>query len=98
MKGNTWGYVVMTISIAFGIFYFTSMFLWFKYEILSRYSRFWWTWWIIALPLSLIVGFAVFFVTWIGWVMIKSKPKTVQQLIEESRKRSKEAKTPSQSS
>jgi len=91
MRSNLWGYLVMAISLGFGIVYFVSLVLWFKYEILSHKSNYWWTWWIIVVPIALIVGFAVFFVTWIGWVMVKSKPKTVYQLIKESTSKSSQS-------
>ena len=75
----------MILSLSFGVFYFISLILWFKYEVMMRNSNYWWTWWIIILPITLMVCFAVFFVTWIGWVMIKSKPKDVYQLLKETK-------------
>jgi len=68
MRGNLWGYLVMGLSLAFGAAYFVSLALWFKYEILSHGGDYWWTWWVIVIPITLIVGFAVFFrdLDWLG--------------------------------
>ncbi len=92
-KGNSWGYVIMACSLLFGATYFLSLMLWFKHIALKICGAYWWTWWVFTLPISLIVGFAVFFMAWIGWVMVKAKPKSVHQLVREV-----EAKASSQES
>lgn len=83
LKGNSWGYVIMACSLLFGAIYFLSLILWFKHIALEMGGTYWWTWWVFTLPISLIVGFAIFFVTWIGWVMVRAKPKSVHQLVKE---------------
>ena len=90
MRGSAWGYVIMAASLAFGAAYFASLVLWLKYEIMGHDSAYWWTWWIIAVPVAVIVAFAVFFATWVGWVMVKSRPKTVYQLMKEAESRGRD--------
>jgi len=68
----------MIISIGFSIFYAYSLLIW-----ILTYGRDpnAWTWWIVLIPILIIVSFTLFFIGWIGWIMIKPKPKTIEELM-----------------
>ncbi|RLE60237.1 MAG: hypothetical protein DRJ32_03280 [Thermoprotei archaeon] len=83
MRGQKLGYLIFLASVAIGIFYFASLLLLLVYEIIPRGSMLWWTWWTLIVPVAIIVFLVLFFTTWVGWIMIKSSPKTIKQLMED---------------
>ena len=74
------GVAIMGVSLGFGLLYFYSLYRWIMVHLLDPDA---WTWWVIILPIAFIVGFAVFFTSWIGWVIVKPKPKSIEEFIKE---------------
>jgi len=79
LKGRSIGLIIMVTSFSFFAFYLTSLYLWARYTI--REGRYLWTWWIVIFPAAVIVLLLLLFVTWVGWVMVKPKPKSVEEFI-----------------
>jgi len=74
------GIVIMVSALVFGMFYAYSLYKWISVHKNDPEA---WTWWVVVIPVALIVGFVVFFVAWIGWVIIKPRPKSIDEFIKE---------------
>jgi len=87
VKGKVIGLIIMASSFSFFAFYVASLYLWARYTL--KEGRYLWTWWIIVLPTAAIILLVLLFVMWVGWVMVKPKPKSLEEFIkskEQSRK------------
>jgi hypothetical protein len=80
VRGRGLGLAVMVASLSFGVLYALSFVAWAK-AVASLFGREAWTWWVIALPLAAIVGFAVFFSAWVGWVMLSATESKKGELL-----------------
>ena len=85
----------MTLSLLFALIYFLSLYYWIKAYAKGAFA---WTWWIILFPIIIIITVVIFFITWIGWIMIKPKPKSIEEFIKEQDRKikDKEAKLTAQ--
>lgn len=84
MRGRGLGLVVMVASLTFGALYALSFVVWIK-ALASSFGREAWAWWVVALPLAAIVGFAVFFSAWVGWVMLSATESKKSELLPQLR-------------
>ncbi|MEM1509410.1 MAG: hypothetical protein QXY49_01785 [Thermofilaceae archaeon] len=80
MNDRTIGLLLMVISLCFGTLYAISFFFWIS-SLWNSFGDKAWSWWVIALPITVIVGFAVFFFTWIGWVMLTASKSKKEELL-----------------
>lgn len=83
MRSRITGLILIILSISFSIVYAYSLLVWILAYGRAPYA---WTWWVILIPVLIIVSFAIFFIAWIGWVMIKPKPKTIKELMDSHEK------------
>ncbi|MCD6369726.1 MAG: hypothetical protein J7L38_08045 [Thermoproteales archaeon] len=74
------GFLIMGISLTIGAAYTYSLLKWISVHLGDPEA---WTWWVIVVPIVIIVGFVLFFATWIGWVIVKPKPKNIDEFIKE---------------
>ncbi|RLE67809.1 MAG: hypothetical protein DRJ43_06715 [Thermoprotei archaeon] len=89
MRDRELGLIIMVSSLLFGAFYGISFITWLL-DIASMSGRAW-SWWVIALPILILVSFAVFFTAWIGWVMFSASPAKRKELLRGVKEASQEA-------
>jgi len=84
VRGRGLGLAVMVASLTFGALYALSFAVWVK-ALASSFGREAWAWWVVALPLAVLVGFAVFFSAWVGWVMFNAAESKKSKLLPQLR-------------
>lgn len=80
MRGRKVGFITIAVALLFGAFYAYSFALWVK-GLYAAYGAAAWHWWVIGLPAALLVALAVFFATWIGWVMLTASESKRKRLL-----------------
>ena len=81
------GAVIMGGALVFGAFYAYSLIRWMAVHSQDPEA---WTWWVIIGPIAGLVAFLVFFAAWIGWVIVKPKPKSIEEFIREQERKIEE--------
>jgi len=69
----------MVSSLLLGVAYAASLIVWLREVALKSPAA--WSWWVIVAPIALLVGFTVFFLAWIGWVMVSASPSRREELL-----------------
>jgi Kef-type K+ transport system membrane component KefB len=84
VRGRELGLTILIASLGFGAFYAFSFIAWVK-ALTTSFGQSAWTWWVVALPIAVIMAFAVFFSAWIGWVMLSASEAKKQELLKPPR-------------
>jgi len=80
VRGRGFGIIIMSASLCFGAVYIVSFLRWLR-TIAETFKGEAWSWWVIALPILAIVVFAVFFSSWIGWVIASASEAKKAELL-----------------
>ncbi|MEM1667048.1 MAG: hypothetical protein QW324_02205 [Thermofilaceae archaeon] len=80
MKGRGLGVIIMSASLCFGAIYIASFLKWLQ-TISVTFKGEAWSWWVIAFPILAIVVSAVFFFSWIGWVIASASEAKKAELL-----------------
>ncbi|MCS7104681.1 MAG: hypothetical protein NZ954_03855 [Thermofilaceae archaeon] len=80
MRGRKLGFIIVISSLCFGALYIWSFITW-ATSILSLFGDQAWSWWVMALPIAIIVALTVFFSTWVGWVMLTASEAKKRELM-----------------